>query len=183
MGKDYEEIDEGIHKWIQAQRMFFVATAPNADDGLINCSPKGTDSFRVLGPRKVAYLDLTGSGVETIAHVKENERIVIMMCAFDGPPKIFRFYGRGEVLLKGSPEFDALIGEFAPYPGIRSIIVVHVSRIIDSCGYSIPRYDYQGERDILSKWATSKGEQGVTEYQQQKNRESLDGLPGVDELE
>jgi len=120
---------------------------------MVNCSPKGTNSLRVLGARKIAYLDLTGSGVETIAHVKKNGRMVIMMCAFEGPPKIVRFHGKGEILWKGSTEYEALIGKFTECLGIRSIIVLNVDRISNSCPYSIPLYNYEGERDILNKWA------------------------------
>ena len=183
MGKQYTEIDEKIKGWISKQRIFFVSTAPLSGDGHINCSPKGLDCFRVLGPKTIGYVDTGGSGIETLAHLRENGRIVIMMCAFDGPPKIFRFYGVGRAIEPHEADFDDLLSRFPESPAARNIIVIDVEQIIDSCGYSIPRYDYQGERDILSKWATSKGEQGVTEYQQQKNRESLDGLPGVDELE
>ena len=108
MGKDYQEIDGAIRRWIEAQRLFFVSTAPRADDGRINCSPKGLDSLQVLGPRQIAYADIGGSGIETVAHLKENGRIVIMMCALDGPPKIFRFYGRGRSIESHEAEFEKL---------------------------------------------------------------------------
>jgi len=179
MGKEYAELEPAIREWISQQKIFFVSTAPVSPDGLVNCSPKGMDTFRVLGPRTLAYLDLTGSGVETIAHLRENGRITIMMCAFDGPPKIFRFYGRGEVFEKGSDRYGELISEFIGLPGVRSIIHIDVDRIIDSCGYSIPLYDHRGERDVLSKWAEKKGEEGVQRYQQENNRVSLDGLDGL----
>lgn len=179
MGKDYAEIDQPIRDWVAKQKMFFVATAPPAADGLVNVSPKGMDSFRVLGPRSVAYLDYTGSGVETIAHLKENQRITIMMCAFEGAPKIFRFYGKGTVLEKDSPRYQELAPEFEAGLGARAIIYIEVDRIIDSCGYSIPFYDYTGERDVLKKWADAKGEEGVKNYQQENNLKSLDGLPGL----
>ena len=138
------------------------------------------DSFRVLGPRTVAYLDLTGSGVETIAHLRENKRIVIMMCAFDGPPKIFRFYGKGEVIEKGSSQYDEHIDNFQELPGARSIIHVELDLIRDSCGYSIPLYENVGDRDVLTKWSENKGEDGVKEYIRQNNRTNLDGMPGID---
>lgn len=180
MGKDYTEIDQDVRDWIGKQKMFFVATSPLSGEGLVNVSPKGMDTFRVLGPRTIGYLDLTGSGVETIAHLRENGRITIMMCAFEGAPKIFRFYGKGEVLEVGTERFAELIPQFGEDAGARSIIVVELDRIRDSCGYSIPFYDYAGERDVLSKWADKKGEEGVREYQLANNRESLDGLPGLD---
>lgn len=179
MGKEYAELDPDIREWIGQQKVFFVSTAPLSPDGLVNCSPKGMDTLRVLDPRSLAYLDLTGSGVETIAHLRENGRITIMMCAFDGPPKIFRFYGEGKVFEKGSDRYNALISEFIDDPGARSIIHIDVERIIDSCGYSIPLYDFCGERDVLTKWADAKGEDGVKRYQQEKNRVSLDGLAGL----
>ena len=180
MGREYAELDPAIREWISQQKMFFVSTAPLSQAGLVNCSPKGLDTFRVLGRLTVAYLDLTGSGVETIAHLKENGRITIMMCAFDGAPKIFRFYGRGEALEKGSERYNELISNFGDQLGARAIIHVELDRIIDSCGYSIPVYEFAGERDVLSKWAGKKGEVGVRQYQQENNRISLDGLAGLD---
>jgi len=148
-------------------------------DGLIHCSPKGLDTFRVLDERTIAYLDLTGSGVETLAHLKENGRITIMMCAFEGPPKIFRFYGKGSVLEKGSVEYAQRSHAFEEFAGARSIIKVDVERIIDSCGYSVPLYVFKEDRDVLLKWAESKGEDGVREYQAAWNVKSLDGLDGL----
>ncbi|MFT4550267.1 MAG: hypothetical protein ACI8XO_002168 [Verrucomicrobiales bacterium] len=179
MGKEFDQIDSSIRTWIEKQKLFFVATAPSSADGLVNLSPKGMDSFRVLGPNTIAYLDLTGSGIETIAHLKDNPRITVMMCAFEGPPKIFRFYGRGEAFLAGSDRYKELLPKFGQLPGARSIIHIELDRIIDSCGYSIPLYEHAGDRDVLSKWADAKGEQGVRDYQQEKNRTSLDGLEGM----
>ncbi|MEP4077086.1 pyridoxamine 5'-phosphate oxidase family protein [Haloferula sp.] len=180
MSKVHPEIDTKIRDWVEKQKMFFVATAPLSGDGLVNCSPKGMDSFRILGPRAVAYLDLTGSGVETIAHLKENQRIVIMMCAFEGPPQIIRFHGKGRVLQKDTAEYEEQIHHFEEFVGARAIIVVDVDRISDSCGYSVPNYDYKGDRDVLLKWSRTKGEDGVSEYQAENNRQSLDGLKGLD---
>ena len=180
MGKEYAEIDGAIRDWVGNQKMFFVATAPLAPGGLINCSPKGMDTFRILGPRTIAYLDLTGSGVETIAHLRENKRIVIMMCAFEGSPKIFRFYGKGQAFQKGSPQYDEYVSNFQEFPGARSIIYIELDRIIDSCGYSIPLYDYAGERDVLVKWAENKGTDGVKKYVEENNQTNLDGLKGID---
>ena len=179
MAETFDAIDESLAAWVRDQKMFFVATAPKSDEGLVNCSPKGMDTFRILSPNKVAYLDLTGSGVETIAHLKENGRIVIMMCAFEGGPRIVRFHGRGKVLEAGSPGYAETISEFTAIPGVRSIILIHVTRIGDSCGYSVPLYDYRGNREVLTKWAVNKGAGGVLDYQQNNNLKSLDGLPGL----
>jgi hypothetical protein len=180
MGKLYDAITPELADWLSQQRVFFVATAPLAADGLINCSPKGTDSFRVLGPREVAYLDLTGSGIETVAHLRENRRIVFMFCALAGPPKIVRLHGTGEVITTGSPDYPKLQAIFPDYPGGRAIIRASLMRISDSCGYAVPRYDYVGERDTLVRWAESKGTDGLSRYRLEKNTHSLDGLPGLE---
>lgn len=179
MGKSFDAITPELEAWLSAQRFFVVATAPLAADGLVNCSPKGHDTFRVLGPREVAYLDLTGSGVETIAHLRENGRIVLTFFAMDGAPRIVRLHGAGHVLEPGSPDFDALVMQFPTLPGTRAIVRVRLSRIADSCGYSVPRFAYTGERDTLIRWAESKGDAGLAAYRAEKNARSLDGLPGV----
>ena len=179
MGKVYDQISDELSEWIGEQHMFFVATAPLAADGLVNCSPKGLDSFRILGPNEVAYLDLTGSGVETVAHLKENGRIVIMFCAFTGGPKIVRFHGTGQVFRPDQPEFEELIQLFPPARGARSIIKVQVSRVSDSCGFAVPKFEYVEERKALTRWADSKSPEGIAEYQREKNSQSLDGLTGV----
>lgn len=179
MGKSYDAITPLLSDWIAHQRMFFVATAPLAGDGLINCSPKGMDTFRILGPRDVAYADLTGSGVETIAHARENGRIVFMFCAFEGPPKIVRLHGKSEVLLPDSPEFQAVAPHFPAYLGHRAIIRAILTRISDSCGYAVPRYDFAGDRDTLMRWSASKGADGLRQYRREKNARSLDDLPGL----
>lgn len=179
MGKTYPEIDPKLASWIERQHLFFVATAPLADDGLVNCSPKGLDSFRVLDAHTVAYLDFNGSGVETIAHLRENGRIVIMFCALDGSPKIVRLHGQGRVVEPDDAEFGGLCANFTTNNPIRSIIVVDVSRVSDSCGFGVPVYDYVGERDALTRWAASKDEAGIAEYQRVKNHQSVDGLPGL----
>ena len=179
MGKTYSALDDRWAEWIGKQRMFFVATAPLAGDGLINLSPKGMDTFRILGPTEVAYLDLTGSGVETIAHLRENGRITIQFCSFEGPPLILRIYGQGSVIWPDDPAFAGLKALFPDYAGLRSIIRVKATRITDACGYAVPRYEYQGERDQLVKWAAHQGEEGIRAYQQERNAASLDGLPGV----
>ena len=179
MGKVYESITEDIRNWIAKQHMFFVATAPRADDGLINCSPKGLDSFAILNDHTVAYIDLTGSGVETIAHLKENGRIVVMFCAFEGAANIIRFHGSGEVIEPHHPAFDTLQGHFPVYESTRAIIRIHVERISDSCGYSVPLYDFKRQRDTLIKWSANKGPDDLVAYRREKNLKSLDGLPGV----
>jgi hypothetical protein len=180
MGKQHEEITPELVEWIGRQRVFFVASAPLATDGIINCSPKGLDTFRVLGPRSAAYLDLTGSGIETVAHLRENGRIVLMFCAFDGPPRICRLHGRGRVLTPEGPAFADLRSRFpADLPGVRSIVHVEVTRVSTSCGFGVPRYNHAGDRDQLTKWATTKGAAGLAEYRAAKNARSLDGLPGL----
>ncbi|HXF64210.1 MAG TPA: pyridoxamine 5'-phosphate oxidase family protein [Caldilineaceae bacterium] len=181
MGKVYAEINGTLAEWIRAQRLFFVATAPLSGDGLLNCSPKGLDTFAILGPRTVAYLDLTGSGVETIAHLRENGRIVIMFCALDGAPKIVRLHGTGVALEPGHPEFAALRHHFPDLPGVRSIIKVELARISDSCGFGVPLFDYKGERDALVRFAETKGPEGIAAYHAKHNRQSVEGLPGLAE--
>jgi hypothetical protein len=181
MGKRYEEIDERMREFVAAQRLFFVGTAPSGDDGHVNCSPKGRDTFRVLGPTTVAYVDYTGSGVETIAHLRQNGRIVVMFCAFEGPPRIVRFHGRGEAVEPDQPGFDALAGHFSPLPalGLRAIVRIEVTRIADSCGYGVPLMRYEGERDQMQRWAERKGSEGILAYKKEKNAHSIDGIPGL----
>lgn len=181
MAKTYEIIDAKLADWIGQQRLFFVASAPLAHTGHINCSPKGGDSFRVLDPVTVAYQDLTGSGAETIAHLRENGRVVIMFCAFDGAPRIVRLHGQGEALTSGHADYASLAARFPPHLGTRAFIRIAVSRIADSCGYAVPLYEYRAERDILDKWTEAKGPDKIKEYQRAKNARSLDGLPAIDE--
>ena len=179
MGKEYSEIDTRLENWIARQHLFFVATAPIASDGLINCSPKGLDTLRVLGPRKLAYADLGGSGVETVAHLRENGRITLMMCAFEGPPKIYRFYGHGRSVEPHDREFAELVRQFPQQPTVRNVIVVDVERIIDSCGYGVPEYDFRKHRDSMANWVKSKSADEMQAYRRENNAESLDGLPGL----
>ena len=180
MGRTYDAIDGGLADFLARQHMFFVATAPSGGDGHINLSPKGLDgTFAVLGPKTVAYLDLTGSGVETIAHLGENGRIVVMFCAFEGLPRIVRLHGRGEAVVAGDPRFDELAGRFPARPGMRAVIVIDVERIADSCGYGVPRLRFEAERDQLDRWAERKGPEGIARYQATKNARSIDGLPGL----
>lgn len=179
MGKTFDAIDESLATFLTAQRLFFVGSAPRGSEGHVNVSPKGHDTFRILDPHTVAYLDLTGSGVETIAHLRDNGRITFLFWAFEGPPKLVRLYGRGEVVLPDAAEFAALAARFPVLPGIRSIIRVQLERIADSCGYSVPRYAYQGERTQLTDWAERKGADGLVDYRAQKNARSIDGLKGL----
>jgi hypothetical protein len=180
VGKVYDAIDEKLAAWIGAQRMFFVATAPLAASGHVNLSPKGRDSFAVLGPREVAYVDFTGSGIETVAHLRENGRIVVMFCAFEGPPRIVRLYGRGDVLVPGDARFDGVAARFPDYPGTRAVIHVSLDRIADACGYAVPLYEFRGERTQLDDWAEHKGPDGLRAYRAENNAKSIDGLPGLD---
>ena len=180
MGKTYPAITPELLAFIKKQKLFFVATAPLSADGHINLSPKGLDSFRVLDEHTVAYQDLTGSGIETIAHLQENGRIVIMFCALDGPPKIVRLHGSGEPVTPSHPDFATLAGYFPTHPGTRAYIRITVDRVSDSCGYSIPLFEFKGDRDVLDKWTAAKGPDGMVEYRQLKNSRSIDGLTGLE---
>ncbi len=179
MARTHDSLDDSLREWIAAQHVFFVASAPTATDGHVNLSPKGYDSFRVLDDSTVAYLDLTGSGVETIAHVNENGRLTLMFCGFEGPPRILRLFGRGEVVRPGDADFDALVGQFAPLPGVRSVIRCHLDRIQSSCVYSVQFIEYVTERETLTDWAARRGPDGIEEYPAEKNRVSIDGLTGI----
>jgi hypothetical protein len=179
MGKEYTEIDERLQDWIERQKMFFVATAPSSAGGLINCSPKGLDSLRVTGPQELAYVDTGGSGIETVAHLRDNGRITVMMCAFEGPPKIFRFYGAGTALEPRDEGFDELLAQFPPMPAARNIIRIRVDRIIDSCGYGVPLYDFKAHRDSLGNYFSKQSDEAIWAYRRENNTESLDGLPGL----
>ncbi len=156
--------------------MFFTATAPLTGEGHVNLSPKGGDSFRVLSSTRVAYMDLVGSGNETSAHLLENGRITFMFCAYDGPPNILRLYGKGHTVLPGSVEWEVLSPLFTIELGTRQIILADIHMVQTSCGFSVPLYDYVGERDHAQKWAAKKGEDGLEAYKQEKNRVSIDGL-------
>lgn len=159
--------------------MFFVATAPLHAGGHVNLSPKGLDTFRILDAKTVAYLDIFGSGVETIAHLKENGRITLMFCAFQGSPKVLRLHGRGRVVEVREAEFESLQEHFPVYEGTRAIIVMQVDRISDSCGYGVPLLKFERQRPTLPAWCHKRGTEGLKIYRQQKNRQSVDGLPGV----
>jgi len=177
MAKLFDCITDELQRFIAAQHLFFVATAPLSQAGHVNLSPKGLDSFRILSPNRVAYLDLTGSGNETSAHLQENQRITLMFCAFQGPPCILRLYGQGYTVLTTDSEWDALHSLFSPIPGTRQIVVATIDRVQTSCGNGVPLYEYLGEREAIVKWAVKKGEQGLYDYWQQKNLVSIDGLP------
>jgi hypothetical protein len=179
MSKIRDRIDERMAAFCEAAPVFFVGTAPTDLGGHLNLSPKGLDSFRVLGPHEIAYLDLTGSGVETIAHLRDNGRITLMFCAFSGPPTIVRFHGSGEAVPPGDSRFADLVGRFPQRPGVRSVIRVDVQRVSDSCGFSVPMMDHVGPRDTLDRWAAKKGPDGVAAYQRTRNAQSIDGLPGL----
>lgn len=175
--KLHPEITPELADWIAAQPLFFVATAPLAADGHVNLSPRGHDCLRMLGPRELAWLDLTGSGNETAAHLADNGRITVMFCAFTGEPQILRLYGRGEVVLPEAPAWTDLRLHFPALPGVRQIVRVAVERVQTSCGYAVPLMDYRAERSRLLEWAEHKGEAGLVDYRERNNRISIDGLP------
>lgn len=182
MGRSHETIDDRLTAFLEAQPVFFVATAPIAGVGHVNCSPKSNNGeLAVLGPLEVAYLDRTGSGIETVAHLRENGRIVLMFCAFEGPPRIVRLHGRGTVVLRDETGFEGLAARFRPrsVAGSRSVVRVEVSRIADSCGYGVPLMNFAGHRRQADDWHARRGEDGVRSYWVEKNTTSLDGLAGL----
>lgn len=182
MGRTYELLDERLTAWLQDQPVFFVATAPLSGSGHINCSPKGNrGELAVADGRTVLYLDQTGSGIETVAHLHENGRIVLMFCAFTGGPRIVRLHGTGRAVLKGTDEFEKLRTSFPAGDGIgvRSIIMVKVDRISDSCGYGVPLMTFESHRPTMDEWAARKGDDGIHAYWAEKNATSVDGLPGL----
>ena len=181
MGKTYDQIDDKLKAFIEAQKMFFVATAPLSEEGHVNVSPKGYDAFKILGPNEVAYLDMGGSGIETQAHVQENGRITIMFCAFEGAANIVRVYGKGEAVQFDDPRFPELLALFPNYDKARAIIVVKVHRVSDSCGWGVPFYDFKGERDQLKRYADNPERDADfwAEKFRTKNAESIDGLEGI----
>lgn len=179
MAKVFPGIDESLQEWINKQHMFFVSTAPLSQAGMVNCSPKGYDCFRILNEHEVCYLDLTGSGIETVAHLQENGRIVFLFCSFDQSPRIVRLHGKGFVHALGTPEFEKLMVNFEPRPGMRSIIRAEITRVSDSCGYGVPRYQYLGDRATLVKHWDAQGADATTEYKRTRNAASLDGLQGI----
>ena len=185
MGRTYAAIDDRLASFLEAQPLFFVASAPLSGDGMVNCSPKSNDGeLVVIDPHHVGYLDRTGSGVETIAHLRENGRIVLMFCAFQGPPRIVRIHGQGKVVERDDEAYEELAVRFASdrLDGVRAVIVVSANRIADSCGYGVPLMDLKGHRRQLVEWIDRKGDDGIREYWQTTNSHSLDGLPALDHL-
>ena len=180
MGQVFETIDDKLQRWIEAQPMWFIATAPLAADGHVNVSPRGGDSFSVLGPHRVGWVDFTGSGVETIAHLRENGRICVMFNSFDRRPRIVRLHGQGQVHLPGTAAFEEVVKMHPPNPSTRAVITVHVERISDSCGYGVPVMDLvTDERDLLRLHAEKRGPDGMDRYRAQENGSSIDGLVGL----
>jgi hypothetical protein len=182
VGKQYERIEGRLREFLLAAPVFFVATAPSGADGHVNLSPKGVNgTFAVLDEHTVAYLDYTGSGIETVAHLRDNGRIVLMFCAFAGPPQIVRLHGRGEPVLLDDDRFAGLAARFpeVSFAGGRAVIVVHVTRISDSCGFAVPLMRYEGDRRLLADLATRKGEERLGRERVGKNAASIDGLPGL----
>jgi Pyridoxamine 5'-phosphate oxidase len=170
----YEALNEDLVAFIRRQKVFFTATAPR--EGRINLSPKGMDSLRVLDPHTVAWLDLTGSGNETAAHLRENGRITLMFCAFEGEPMILRLYGKGALIWPRDPEWAQLSDLFPALPGVRQIMRLNIESLQTSCGFAVPEFEYRGDRHQLAQWALKKGEAGLREYRREKNRTSIDGL-------
>lgn len=179
MGKFFTAISEQHAEFIKGQHLFFVGTAPLEREGHINLSPKGLDSFRILSPTRVAYMDIVGSGNETSAHTLQNGRITFMFCAFEGAPNILRLYGNGYTVLPGEESWDELVTHFTILPATRQIIVADIASVQTSCGFGIPYYNYVGERDHATKWAAKKGAAGLEAYKQEKNLLSIDGLPSA----
>ncbi|MFM6943409.1 MAG: pyridoxamine 5'-phosphate oxidase family protein [Aquirufa sp.] len=177
MGEFYKQISASQESFIKKQHMYFVGTAPLSGDGHINVSPKGLDSFRVISPNQVAYLDVVSSGNETSAHMLENGRITIMFCSFDKKPLILKLYGKGETILPSNEKWDTYSQGFDVYESTRQIIVVDVELVQSSCGFGVPRYDFIEHRDIHFSWAAQKGSEGLSHYIDENNLISLDGLP------
>jgi len=175
MAKFYPELDDKLIQFINQQKIFFVATAPN--EGRINLSPKGMDTFSVINKNSVAYLDLTGSGNETAAHLQQNPRMTIMFCSFDKNPMILRLYGDAEIIHHKDECWNDWQAQFKPYPGVRQIYILNVSSVQTSCGYAVPLSESMTERETLKNWAEKKGDQAIQEYWQEKNQLSIDGLP------
>jgi hypothetical protein len=177
MGDVTDRLSPELQRFLESQAVFFVATAPAGARGHVNLSPKGLDSLRVLSDRKLGYLDLTGSGNETSAHLLENGRMTLMVCAFEGPPRILRVYGQGSVHLPGSERWDELRPRFPDLEGTRQIVTLAIERVATSCGYGVPKMRLEGPRDTLRTWSRSKGVEGLREYRRRANRASVDGLP------
>ena len=181
VGKVHERIDDRLRGFLERQQVFFVGTAPTDARGRVNVSPKGIGgTFAVVDDHTVAYLDITASGTETIAHLRDNGRITLMFCAFDGPPNVVRLHGTGRVVTLYDEEYEDWAARFDPVAGARAVVVVDVERVSDSCGYGVPLYDHVGERDLLPPHMERKGADGQADYRRMKNRRSIDGLPAFD---
>lgn len=180
MGKIFDGIDESLAAWIKAQRLWFVATAPLAADGRVNVSPRGHDGLSILGSHRVGWVDFTGSGVETIAHLRENGRICLMLASFQFRPRIVRLHGHGTVAVPGDDLFEEVVARHPPHPSTRAVVVVDVERVSDSCGFGVPVMDFVGERDLLRLGAEKRGRTGMDAYRATKNAVSIDGLPGLE---
>ncbi len=175
MAKFYTALNETLREFIGAQRMFFHASAPN--QGRINLSPKGLDTFRILSDQRVAYLDLTGSECETAAHLAENGRFTIMFCSFQDKPLILRLYGLGSVVHTRDSQWPGLRAQFPPWPGARQIMVMDIESIMTTCGFAVPLYEYKGQRELLPEFTCKMGEERMDEYRHERNQKSIDGLP------
>jgi hypothetical protein len=179
MGALFDSIDDDLAAWIHAQPVWFVATAPLDGEGHVNMSPRGHDSFSVLGGDRVGWVDYTGSGVETIAHLRENGRVCVMFMSFGDEPRIVRLHGTGSVHLPGSAEFDEVVALHPSNPSTRAVMTVQVARISDSCGWGVPVMEFAGERDLIRASAEKAGPEGMANYRAAKNARSIDGLPGL----
>lgn len=178
MAKTYPALTPELQTWIAQQPLFFLASAPLQRDGHINLSPRGLDSLRITGEQELVILDLTGSGNETAAHLQENGRLTVMLCAFQADPKILRLYGQGHVIRPNESKWETYRPLFAPnIPGIRQLFHLRIERIQTSCGFGVPLMDFVAQRDILLEWAEKKGPDGIEQYQREKNAQSIDGLP------
>jgi hypothetical protein len=182
MGKTYSQIDDDLAAFIGRQKMFFVATAPLSSAGHVNVSPKGYSCFRLVSPTRVAYADLGGSGIETVAHVRENGRITIMFCAYEGAAMILRLYGTAQVVQFDEPGFEKELSHFPGITRARNIIFVDIERIADSCGWGVPFYEFKGEREQLRRWVDNRPLEEWAERRYVSNAESIDGLPGLQRL-
>lgn len=179
MGSTIAAIDDKLAQWIAEQHVFFVATAPLSASGHVNCSPKGGNTLRVLGPNAIAYLDGAGSGIESIAHLRENGRMVLMFCAFDGAPRIVRLHGIGAVITPNQARFSNIVEQFPAFPTVRSIIYLDVQRVSDSCGYGVPLMDFRADRGDSKAYLRKSSDVALQNYLLKNNQASIDGLPGL----
>ncbi len=179
MSKSYDRLDDALIKFIRGQKLFFVATAPLSAEGRVNVSPKGYDSLAIIDDRTLAYVDLGGSGIETHAHLRENGRITLMFCAFEGAANILRVYGRGESVAFDEPGYAERLKLFPAFARARGVITVYIDRVADSCGWGVPLFDYQGERDQLKRWVAAKTDNEWATARYASNAKSIDGLPGL----